>query len=167
MPLLEDICCPLELINDGNAGGISLSMLNALMAGSALKGAWVKVDDHEQGSVGLRCNRVLPSAFRNFAGMTGTSGSEARLMVESGDFRVLVEELERRTDETVVLTRGGGEEPQKVPIAKGTGVVVDELAERYDCEYGICDEDVDGPLFKRNEPGGERGTVDRYLIFDG
>jgi hypothetical protein len=42
--------------------------------------------------------------------MSGTSGSEARLMVDSGDFRVLVEDVERLTEEMVDPARVDGNE---------------------------------------------------------
>lgn len=108
-------------------------MLNALIAGSALSGACVNRGDQEHGSVGFRHNCGLFFVSRNLAGITGTSGSEARLMVESGDFRVLVEEVERLTEQMVELARVGGREVDQL-----AGVAVDdELVERYDGEYGI------------------------------
>jgi hypothetical protein len=67
--------------------------------------------------------------------MMGTSGSEARLMVDSGDLRMLVEEVDRLTEETVEAARLGGRELKKLPsedVAVGAG-----LAFRYDGEYGI------------------------------
>lgn len=80
------------------------------MRGSALKGACINAGDQEQGSVGLRCNEGLLWASRNFAGIIGTSGSDALLMVESGDFRLLVEEVERLTVETMDPAWLGGRE---------------------------------------------------------
>lgn len=102
IPLMDDLCRAVARLR---WGGVSLSVLNARIAGSALNGAWVNDGDHEQGSVGLRFSSGLSFASRNLAGITGTSGSDARLMVESGDFRVLVDEVERLTDETVDSAR--------------------------------------------------------------
>ena len=110
-PLVEEGFRRLTLLKTGRSNEVSFIVLNARIAGSALKGAWIKGGDHEQGSVGLRCNCFLLFASRNFAGITGTSGSEARLIVERGDFRVLVREDEQLTEETVDPVRVGGKEP--------------------------------------------------------
>lgn len=80
------------------------------MAGSVLKGAWLKESDQKQGSVGLRCKCDVCSASRNLAGMIGTSGSDALRIVESGDLRALVEELDRLAEEIVEAARVGGNE---------------------------------------------------------
>ncbi len=91
--------------------------------------------------------------------MIGTSGSEARLIVESGDFRVLVEEVERLTEESVDPARVGGNELLKIPSADGEGVVVDdELAERYEGEYWIWGMKLDGEA---------RAPVDEYRRLGG
>jgi hypothetical protein len=92
--LVEDRPGELAKRIEGRTAVFSPSVLKALIAGSALSGACVNEGDHEQGSVGLRCSCGLLFASRNFAGITGTSGSEARLIVESGDFRTLVEEVD-------------------------------------------------------------------------
>lgn len=92
----------------GDSCGTSLPKLRVLIAGSALRGACVSEGDQQQGNVGLRCSGGLFWASRNLAGMIGTSGSDARLMVESGDFWLLVEEVERLTEENVDPARPGG-----------------------------------------------------------
>lgn len=89
------------------SGLVSFSALKALMAGSALKGAWLSEGDHEQGSVGLRCSCDFLLGSRNRAGMTGTSGSEARRIVDRGDFRMLAEDVERLAEETEEVARVG------------------------------------------------------------
>lgn len=125
-----------------------MSVLNALIAGSALSGACVNKGDHEHGSVGLRRNLGLFLGSKNFAGITGTSGSDARLMVDNGDFRLLVEEVERLTIEKGEAGRFGDEDVDDLlKVNWDSMFVYDELVERYDGEYGICGKKADRFLF--------------------
>jgi hypothetical protein len=147
---------PAELATRVRAQGeaLSLSVLNALIAGSALRGSCVNEGDHEQGSVGLRCSWGLLLAPRNLAGINGTSGSEARLIVESGDFRTIVEEVERLAEETVDADRLRGRELLNRLRAEGEGIAVDEgLTARCDGRYGEGEKNADGLLFAWKAPG--------------
>lgn len=100
--------------------------------------------------------------------MIGTSGSEARRMVESGDFRALVEELERLTEEFVDPARLGGKELYMLPSVEGDGVLVEEkLVERYGSIYGSRGARPKGVPFRWKEPGGERSPVEEHLEPDG
>jgi hypothetical protein len=133
---------------------LSLLVLNALIAGSALRGSWINEGDHEQGSVGLRCSCGLLLVPRNLAGISGTSGSEARLIVDSGDFRTIVEEVERLAEESVDPDRLRGIGLHKRLRAEGEGVAVDEgLTARCEGEYGEGEKNVDGLLFAWKAPG--------------
>jgi hypothetical protein len=132
MPVKDD-CRALAPQFTGRSGPISYSVLKALIAGSALNGAWVSEGDQEQGSVGLRWSCGLLVASRNFAGMIGTSGSDARRIVERGDLRLLVEDIERLTEETVESDRVGGRKPPPLTSTEGEDLLVDEgLIERHE-----------------------------------
>lgn len=76
--------------------------------------------------MGLRCNCGLLVTSRNFAGMMGTSGSDARRIVERGDFRLLVEDVERLTEESVDSAREGDSEPYGLDNAEGEHMLVDD-----------------------------------------
>ena len=65
--------------------------------------------------------------------MIGTSGSDARRIVERGDFRLLVEDVERLTEESVDSAREGDNEPYGLANEEGEYVLVDEgLTELYE-----------------------------------
>jgi len=152
--LLEERPDELAARIEAQGEGLSLLVLNALIAGSALRGSWVNEGDHEQGSVGLRCSCGLLLESRNLAGIIGTSGSEARLIVESGDFRTIVEEDERLVEERVDPDRLRGRELHKRLRAEGEGVAVDEgLTARCDGGYGEGERNGDGLLFAWKAPG--------------
>jgi hypothetical protein len=74
--------------------------------------------------------------------------------VDSGDFRTIVEEVERLAEESVDPDRLRGIGLHKRLRVEGEGVAVDEgLTARCEGEYGEGEKNVDGLLFAWKAPG--------------
>jgi hypothetical protein len=133
------MCCPSGSIK-GSSRADPSEVLNARIAGSALSGAWRSKGDQanrrEERRIGDRWDEawLLLLTLRNLFGMMGTSGWEARRMVDSGDEEDEMEDGARvgKLDVEVSYSETEG---------RGEVVEVDvdvDLSERCDVEDGQC-----------------------------